>query len=389
MNSGRTLFSQMIDHLPQHEFRKCVARYRGNHRTRTFSCWDQLLCMAFAQFTFRESLRDIVTCLGSVGTGRYHMGIRGKLSRSTLADANESRDWRIFADFAHTLIPEARKLCLKHNLKIDLDARLYALDSTIIDLCVGLFPWAGFKADQRAVKLHTQLDLRGNIPTFMRISPANVHDVNFLDQLNIEPGAFYVMDRGYLDFERLYRFTTHAAYFVTRPRKNFSFRCLTSGVIPQGNAIHCDQTIRPRSFYPRTGYPQPLRRIGYYDEATNKRLTFITNNFTLAAQSVADIYRLRWQVELFFKWIKQHLRIKAFFGTSPNAVKTQVWVAVTVYLLVVITKHRLNLAATPHEIMQVLSVSIFEKTPIKQAFSGDLAENREPGNHKQLSLFEL
>jgi len=389
MNSGRSLFAQLIDHLSIHEFRKCVARYGGNRRVRRFSCWDQFLCMAFAQFTFRESLRDIVSCLQSVGAARYHMGFRGSISRSTLADANESRDWRIFADFAQSLIPEARRLYQDHDLGIDLNANLYALDTTIIDVCIGLFPWALFKSKQHAVKLHTQLDLRGNIPSFLHISPAKTHDVNFLDQLIIEPGAFYMMDRGYLDFTRLHRFTTHAAFFVTRARKNFRFRRIASADTGKTDGVLCDQTIKLLSFYPRKGYPSPLRRIGYYDAKQDRRLVFITNNFILPPRTIADMYRLRWQIELFFKWIKQHLRIKAFYGTSANAVKTQIWIAVTVYLLSAIVNKRLGLKANLHEMMQILSVSIFEKTPINQAFCRDGAKMIDSDNHKQLSLFDL
>jgi hypothetical protein len=389
MNYGRALFSQMVDHLSLPEFRKCVARYNGNHRLRTFSCWDQFLCMAFAQFTFRESLRDIVSCLRSTGSGLYHLGIRGNVSRSTLADANESRDWRIFADFAKTLIIEARGLYLDHDLGIHLTEKVYALDSTVIDLCMSLFPWAVFKSQQHAVKVHTQIDLRGNIPTFLHISPAKTHDVNFLDQLQIEPGAFYIMDRGYLDFARLYRFTTHAAFFVTRPRGNFRFKRIASAPVDKSSGVRCDQTIALVSFYPRKGYPQQLRRIGFYDVEQRRRIVFITNNFELPARTIADLYRLRWQIELFFKWIKQHLRVKAFYGTSDNAVKTQIWIAVCVYLTTLIARKRLGLEIELHTMMQILSVSIFEKTPAKTLFSRNPEEIAEKENHKQLQLFKL
>jgi hypothetical protein len=389
MNHGRALFSQMIDHLSLHEFRKCVARYNGNHRVRTFSCWDQFLCMAFAQFTFRESLRDIVSCLRSTGSGLYHLGIRGNVSRSTLADANESRDWRMFADFANVLIADARKLYLDHDLGIDLTEKIYALDATIIDLCMSLFPWAVFRPHQRAVKVHTQIDLRGNIPTFLHISPAKTHDVNFLDQLQIEPGAFYIMDRGYLDFARLYRFTTHAAFFVTRPRGNFRFKCIARAPVDKTTGVRCDQTIALVTFYPRKGYPQRLRRVAFYDAGQQRRITFITNNFKLPARTIADLYRLRWQVELFFKWIKQHLRIKAFYGTSDNAVKTQIWIAVCVYLTTLIARKRLELQIDHHTMMQILSVSIFEKTPAKTLFSRRQAEITVDENHNQLLLFNL
>jgi hypothetical protein len=389
MNSGRALFSQMADHLSLHDFRKCVARYGGDHRVRTFSCWDQFLCMAFAQFTFRESLRDIVSCLRSAGSGLYHLGIRGHVSRSTLADANESRDWRIFADFARTLIDQARGLYLDHDLGVGLTERVYALDSTVIDLCMSLFPWALYKSRQHAVKVHTQIDLRGNIPTFLHISPAKTHDVNFLDQLQIEPGAFYVMDRGYLDFARLYRFTAQAAFFVTRPRGNFRFKRVASAPIDKTTGVRCDQTISLVWFYTRKGYPQRLRRVGYYDPEQRRRITFITNNFNLPARTIADLYRLRWQIELFFKWIKQHLRIKAFYGTSDNAVRTQIWIAVCVYLTTLIAHKRLALEIDHHTMMQILSVSIFEKTPAKTLFSRDRSEIAETENHKQLELFNF
>jgi len=389
MNSGRALFAQMVEHLSRHEFRKCVARYDGNRRVRSFTCWDQFLVMAFAQFTFRESLRDIVSCLRSAGSGLYHMGISGNISRSTLADANESRDWRIFADFAQVLIAEARGLYLDHDLGIGLTEKVYALDSTIIDLCMSLFPWAIYKSQQHAVKVHTQLDLRGNIPTLLHISPAKVHDVNFLDQHQIEPGAFYIMDRGYLDFARLYRFTTGAAFFVTRPRGNFRFQRIASAPVDKTTGVRCDQTISLVWYYTRKGYPQRLRRIGFYDVEQRRRITFITNNFALPARMIADLYRLRWQIELFFKWIKQHLRIKAFYGTSDNAVKTQIWIAVCVYLTTLIAHKRMELKIDLHTMMQILSVSIFEKTPAKTLFSPEPKELIEVENHKQLQMFDL
>jgi Transposase DDE domain/Domain of unknown function (DUF4372) len=389
MNTGRSLFSQMIDHLSPHEFRKCVARYDGNRRVRSFTCWDQFLCMAFAQFTFRESLRDIVSCLRSADSGLYHLGIRGNISRSTLADANESRDWRIYCDFARTLIAEARELYLDHDLGIALTHKVYALDSTVIDLCMSLFPWAVYKSKQHAVKVHTQIDLRGNIPTFLHISPAKLHDVNFLDHILIEAAAFYIMDRGYLDFERLYRFTTNNAFFVTRPRGNFRFKRIASAPVDKPSGVRCDQTVALVSFYPRKAYPQRLRRIRFYDVEQRRQITFITNNFTLPAKTIADLYRLRWQIELFFKWIKQHLRIKAFYGTSDNAVRTQIWIAVCVYLVTTIAHKRLELEIDHHTMMQILSVSIFEKTPAKALFSTNRGEYAESENHKQLKLFEL
>jgi hypothetical protein len=372
MNVGRPLFAQLVDHLPMHEFRKCVRRYDGNRRVRSFSCWDQLLCMTFAQLSFRESLRDIVACLRSAEHRLYHMGIRGRVSRSTLADANESRDWRIYSDFAQVLIREARQLHLNESFGVELDSTVYALDSTTIDLCMTLFPWATYKTTQNAMKLHTLMDLRGNIPTFIRISPARLHDVNVLDDLVPEAGAFYVMDRGYLDFERLYRWTQRGAFFVTRARKNFRFRRIASHPVDKSTGVQCDQTISLVWFYPARNYPERLRRIRFFDAERSKRLVFLTNNFTLPAKTIADLYRSRWQVELFFKWIKQHLRIKAFYGTSPNAVKTQVWIAVCSYLLVAIVRKRLNLNMNLYTILQILSVSLFEKTPINQALSRDV-----------------
>jgi hypothetical protein len=389
MNGGRTIFSQLVEHLPIHEFRKCVARYRGNHRTKTFFCWDQFLCLIFAQLTYRESLRDIVACLRSRGGRLYHMGIRGTVSRSTLADANEGRDWRIYGDFAQVLIAQARSLYLDDDLGLNLNSTVYALDSTTIDLCISLFPWATYTPVQHAMKLHTLLDLRGNIPTFIRITPAQLHDVHFLDDLLLEPGAFYVMDRGYLDFTRLHRWTLAGAFFVTRARKNFRFRRLTSRKAEKTNGVICDQTIDLQYFYSIKGYPSPLRRIRYRDPNTGKKLVFLTNNFALPAKTIADLYRSRWQVELFFKWIKQHLRIKAFYGTSQNAVKTQVWTAVCAYLLVAIVKKRLNLDLNLYTILQILSVTIFEKMPVLQAFSEQSCDIVEGKFHNQLTLFEI
>jgi hypothetical protein len=389
MNSGQSLFSQLIDHLPSHEFRKCVQRYAGNHRVRSFSCWDQFLCMAFAQLTFRESLRDIVACLRSQERRLYHLGIRGTVSRSTLADANESRDWRIYADFAQVLIQQARPLYRGEDLGLDLANTVYALDSTIIDLCMTLFPWAHYKRAQHAMKLHTLLDLRGQIPTFIHITPAQVHDVNILDLLTPEPGAFYVLDRGYLDFQRLYRWTQQGAFFVTRARKHFRFRRLLSHPVDKSTGVQCDQTIALVWFYTRKNYPARLRRIRYWDAPRKKRLVFLTNNFALPARVIADLYRLRWQVELFFKWIKQHLRIKAFYGTSENAVKTQVWIAVCSYLLVAIVRKQLNLQVNLYTMLQVLSVSLFEKMPINQAFSLNNSFPAGSENPNQLRLLDF
>ena len=383
------MFAQLTDHLPRHEFRKCVERYDGNYRVRSFSCWDQFLCMAFAQLTFRESLRDIVACLRSQDRRLYHLGIRGTVSRSTLADANESRDWRIYADFAGILIAEARRLYGQQDLGLELASTVYALDSTIIDLCLTLFPWARYKTEQHALKLHTLLDLRGAIPTFLHITAAQVHDVKILDALTPEAGAFYVMDRAYLDFERLYRWTLHGAFFVTRARKNFRFTRLSSHPVDKATGVQCDQTIALVWFYTARGYPAQLRRIRYWDAERGQRLIFLTNNFLLPAPAVAELYRCRWQVELFFKWIKQNLRIKAFYGTSQNAVKTQVWIAVSTYLLAAIVRKHHHLDLTLSTMLQILSVSLFEKTPITQAFSLSGVSTMETDSHNQLRLLDF
>ncbi len=389
MNSGRTIFAQLLDYLPTREFRKCVARYRGDHRIKTFSCWDQFLCMIFAQLTYRESLRDIVDCLRSQSQRLYHMGFRSLVSRSTLADANEVRDWRIYADFAQALIVRARELYLNEDLGVELSNTVYALDSTTTDLCFSLFPWATYKSIQHAVKLHTLLDLRGNIPTVIRITPAQLHDVQFLDHIILEPGAFYVMDRGYLDFSRLYRWTLAGAFFVTRARKNFRFRRVISHEVDKTTGVQCDQTILLTWFYPLKGYPERLRRIRFLDPQNQKRLVFLTNNFVLPAKTIADLYRRRWHVELFFKWIKQHLRINAFVGTSRNALKTQVWTAVCAYVLVAIVKKRLHLDMSLYTILKILSVSLFQKTPILHAFSKPEAQIVEGIGHNQLELFNI
>lgn len=386
MNLGQSLFAQLMDHLPLHEFRKCAQRYGGNYRVRSFSCWDQFLCMAFAQLTYRESLRDIVACLRSQERRLYHLGIRGTVSRSTLADANESRDWRIYADFAAVLIAEARRLYGREDLGLDLANTVYALDSTIIDLCMTLFPWARYKSAQHALKLHTLLDLRGSIPTFIRVTAAQVHDVNLLDALTPEAGAFYVMDRAYLDFQRLYRWTEHGAFFVTRTRKNFRFTRLVSRPVDKTTGVQCDQIIALVWFYSARGYPAHLRRIRYWDAEHNRRLVFLTNNFLLPASAIADLYRRRWQVELFFKWIKQNLRVKAFYGTSENAVKTQIWIAVSVYVLVAIVCKRLDLKVELYTFPQVISVTVFEKLVIQAAFSPDATDSADAPNDNQLNL---
>ena len=365
MHIGNLVFSQLMEFAPWHTFRRLVAKYRGDFNVRTFSCLDQFLSMAFAQLTYRESLRDIEACLRAQPTKLYHMGLRGTVSRSALADANESRDWRIFAEFAHALIRTARRLYAQDPLSVDLAETVYALDATTIDLCLSLFPWAKFRTTKAAVKLHTLLDLRGSIPSFIHISDGKLHDVNVLDVLIAEPGAFYVMDRGYLDFERLYRFNQAASFFVTRAKSNFKFKRVYSRPVDRSTGLLCDQEVELVVFYSRRDYPARLRRIRYRD-AEGRRLVFLTNHMTLPPLTICELYRSRWQVELFFKWIKQHLRIKRFFGTSENAVKTQVWIAVAVYVLVTIVRKRLNLDLSLHEMLQILSITPFEKTPLFQ-----------------------
>jgi len=389
MNHGRSLFSQILEYLPHYELARCIARYRGNRRVRRFSCSDQLLCMSFAQMTFRDSLRDTVCSLRASGTTLYHLGIRGRVSKSTLADANERRDWRIWADLAHVLIAQARVLYVDQPMGVRLGRSVYALDSTTIELCMSLFPWAAYKRKQRAIKLHALVDLRGNIPVFLRISTGKGQDMLALDQLIIEPGAFYVMDRGYLDFTRLHRFTRAGAFFVTRARKSLRFYRLESRHPDKAAGIMCDQTIRLVYFYSRKGHPTPLRRVRLADPRTGKRLTFLTNNFTLSAATIADLYRQRWQIELFFKWIKQYLRIKSFYGTSVNAVKTQVWIGVIVYVLLAIVKKREGLDVPLSQMLTILSVRAFEKTPINQAFSNDVPTAAKPQDCNQLELFDL
>ena len=365
MHIGNLVFSQLMEFAPWHTFRRLVAKYRGDFNVRTFSCLDQFLSMAFAQLTYRESLRDIEACLRAQPTKLYHMGLRGKVSRSALADANESRDWRIYAEFAHSLIRTARRLYAQEPLAVDLAETVYALDATTIDLCLSLFPWAKFRKTKAAVKLHTLLDLRGAIPSFIHISDGKLHDVNVLDVLIAEPGAFYVMDRGYLDFERLYRLHQAASFFVTRAKSNFKFKRVYSRPVDRSTGLLCDQEVELVVFYSRRDYPARLRRIRYRD-TEGRRLVFLTNHMTLAPLIICELYRSRWQVELFFKWIKQHLRIKRFFGTSENAVKTQVWIAVAVYVLVAIVRKRLNLELSLHEMLQILSITPFEKIPMIQ-----------------------
>jgi len=387
MYTGQLIFSQVMDHLPMHTFRRCVKRYHGNHKIKSFTCLDQFLCMAFAQLAYRESLRDIEACLRAQQSKLYHMGIRGKISRSTLADANEKRDWRIYADFAQSLIHIARKLYLDDEFGVELDQTVYALDSTTIDLCLSVFPWARFRKAKGAIKLHTLLDLRGNIPTFISISAGLLHDVNVLDELIPEPGAFYIMDRGYMDFARLYHLTQWTACFVIRAKSNLKFRRLYSNPVDKITGIRCDQIIIPTGFYTSRNYPEKLRRVKYFDAQTQKTLTFLTNNFALPALTIAELYRCRWQIELFFKWIKQHLRIKSFYGTSENAVKTQIWIAVSVYVLVAIIKKRLKLEVSLYTILQILSVTTFEKTSILQILTDSHCTTEMDESHNQLNLF--
>lgn len=389
MNVGRTVFSQLMDHLPSYEFHKCVARYHGDSHFRRFSCWDQYLAMAFAQLTYRESLRDIEACLRSVSGKLYHMGLRGKVARSTLADANESHDWRIYADFAQVLIGIARPLYARDPIGVDLDDSVYALDSTTIDLCLTLFPWARFRKRKAAVKMHTLLDLHGNIPTFIRITEGAVHDVNVLDEIVPEAGAFYVMDRGYIDFQRLFAFSLCSAFFVVRTKENVLLQRRSSRPVDKTTGVRSDHTVILTAINSAKAYPDQLRRVSYLDLETNKRLKFLTNNFVLPAVTIARLYKARWQVELFFKWIKQHLRIKAFYGTSENAVKTQIWIAVSVYVLVAIIRKRLRLDVSLYQILQILSVTLFEKVPILQALQACDSQNESCDDGKQLILFEF
>jgi transposase len=389
MHTGRFVFAELIAHLPHKEFQKCVTRYDGDHHRRSFSCWDQYLAMAFAQFTYRESLRDIEACLEAMQGKLYHLGFRGKVARSTLADANETHDWRIFADFAHYLIGVAQSLHAEDPIGFELDQDLYALDSTTIDLCLSLFAWAKFRKHKAAVKMHTLLDLHGNIPTFISITNGKVHDVNILDEIVPEAGAFYVMDRGYVDFKRLYVFTLSAAFFVVRTKSNIVLQRRYSHPVDKSTGVRSDHTVILTAIDSAEAYPEQLRRVSYLDVKTRKRFKFLTNNFTLPALTIALIYKSRWQVELFFKWIKQHLRIKAFYGTSENAVKTQIWIAVSVYVLVAIVRKRLGLEASLYQILQILSVTLFEKTPILQALQASDFENDLPDTGNQLILFDF
>lgn len=388
MNQGQTVFSQIIDFLPKKKFNQCVNRYNGDHRIRSFTCYNQFLCMAFAQLAYRESLRDIECCLRAMREKLYHMGIRGKVSRSTLADANETRDWRIYSDFAQVLIHEARRLYVDDDLGLELKETVYALDSSTIDLCLSLFPWAQFRKTKAAVKLHTLLDLRGDIPTFIWITDGKVHDVNVLDHLIPEPGSIYVMDRAYLDFKRLYQMDQCSAIFVTRSKVNTGLRRIYSQKIDKSTGVKCDQVVLPTGFYAKKDYPDKLRRVKYFDIEQGRTFNFLTNQFTLPAITIAELYRYRWRVEIFFKWIKQHLRIKKFFGTSENAVKTQIWIAISTYVLVAIMKKQMKIDLTLYTILQILSISLFEKKPIYQVLTENPYKNKIASGHIQLKLFE-
>lgn len=387
MNSGKTVFAQLLQHLPRYEFSQCVRRYHGNHNVRSFSCLDQFLCMAYAQLSYRESLRDIITCLSSHRQKLYHMGFRGKLAKSTLADANELRDFRIYQDFGYVLIDIASKLYRDEDLGLDLDLAVYALDSTIIDLCLSTFPWATFRKRKAAVKIHTLLNVQGSIPTFIFVTPASVHDIKVMDDVPIDADAVYTMDRAYLDFERLYRINQLFAFFVIRSKSNTRLRRIYSAPVDKTTGVQADQTVMLVGYKSRLAYPDPMRRVRYRDVERNRRLVVLTNNFLIPAKTIADIYRSRWQVELFFKWIKQHLRIKSFFGTSPNAVKTQIWIAVSAYLLVAIVKKRLKLPGSLHTILQILEVNLFEKKPISQLVTNASDHEIEQHDDNQLNLF--
>ncbi|MHA1569459.1 MAG: IS4 family transposase [Alphaproteobacteria bacterium] len=387
MYQGRTVFSQLLDFMPRSIFHRCVTRYSGDKRTRSFTCLDQFICMAFAQLTFRDSLRDIVACLQALPEKLYHVGIRGRVSKSTLADANEKRDWRIYADFAQVLIKQARRLYTEEDFGLALKETVYALDATTIDLCLQLFPWAHFRRAKGGIKMHTLLDLRGNIPSFIAVTHALVHEVRVLGNLIPEPGAIYLLDRGYLDMKRLYRLHQHGAFFVVRAKSNTKFRRLYSHPVDKESGLRCDQIVVPKSFYPARDYPEKLRRIKFVDQEKQKTFVFLTNQFLLPAFTITELYRCRWQIELFFKWIKQHLRIKSFYGTTENAVKVQIWIAISVYVLVAIMKKQLHIDLRLYNILQILSVTLFEKIPILQALNAAAYKNQKGVLANQLNLF--
>jgi len=389
MNTEPTVFAQIMAFLPLHEFRKCVQRYHGDYKVRKFSCLDQFFCLAFAQLTYRESLRDIVSCLKTMKSRLYHMGIRGRVSRNNMANANEARDWRIYADFAQVLIAEARRLYRDEDIGLELENTIYAFDSTTIDLCLSLFPWAQFRKHKGAIKLHTLLDLRGSIPTIIHITEGNTHDVRILDDLFFEPGSFYLLDRGYLDFSRLYTLDQHHAFFVIRAKSNLKSRRISSQRVDKTKDLTSDQRIVLTGPKSKTDYPDAIRRVRFYDRENDRYLTFLTNNFFLPALTIAKLYKLRWQVELFFRWIKQNLRIKSFYGTSENAVRTQIWVAITVYALVAIIKKKLDLQVPLYTFFQILSIMAFEKTPLNQLFTETSDHESMPDDGNQLLLFNL
>ena len=389
MNKGQTVLTEIMSYLPRHSFRKCVNKYQGNYKVRSFSCWEQFLVMAFAQLTYRESLRDIETCLRAMQNKLHHIGIQSNISRSTLADANEKRDYRIYADFALILINEAKELYKDEKLFGELNATIYALDSTTIDLCLSLFPWAKFRSTKSAIKIHTLLNLQNNIPAFINITDGSVHDVNILDELITEIGAFYIIDRGYTDFERLYRLNIGNAFFVTRAKSNLQFKRIYSHQVDKSLGLICDQSISLTGFYTSKDYPDKLRRIKYFDSENNRKLTFITNNFYLSAITIANLYKQRWQIELFFKWIKQNLKIKSFYGNSFNAVKTQIWIAISVYVLLAIIRKKLRIEHSLYTFLQVVSISIFEKVPIISMFSENNYTNDTIYSDNQLFLFNL
>ncbi len=389
MNQGQTIFSQIMNYLPKYSFDCCVKKYRGNYKVQSFTCWEQFLAMTFAQLTYRESLRDIETCLRAMQNKLYHIGIRSKISRSTLADANQNRNWKIYADFAYLLIDQAKELYRDDKFFKELDETVYALDSTTIDLCLSLFPWAKFRKTKSAIKIHTLLDLQNNIPSFISITDGSVHDVNILDELITEIGAFYIVDKGYIDFERLYNLNNNSAYFVTRAKSNFQFKRIYSHQVDKSLGLICDQSIVLKGFYPSKDYPDKLRRIKYFDSQNNRHLVFLTNNFRLPAMTIANLFKQRWQIELFFKWIKQNLKIKSFYGNTPNAVKTQVCIAISVYVLLAIIKKKLKIEHSLYTFLQLISISVFEKTPIISMFSDSNYTNEIDHNYNQLSLFNL
>lgn len=389
MYKGKTIFSQIMSFISKYQFNKIVNKYDGDYKVHFFTCWTQFLAMSFAQLTYRESLRDIETCLEAQSQKLYHLGFRCKVNKSTLADANENRDWHIYADFAQILIAEAVRLYSDEELPVELKNTVYALDSTTIDLCMSLFPWAKFRKKKGAVKLHTLLNLRGCIPTFVKITDGLVHDVNVLDDLTLEPDSFYIMDRGYIDFARLFELTENGSFFVTRAKKNFKFRRIYSTKVDKSTGLKCDQIVRLTGFYSSKDYPAKLRRIKYYDEENDSQIVLLTNNFDIPALTVAELYRNRWKIEIFFKWIKQHLRIKAFYGTSENAVKTQIWIAISTYVLIAIIKKRLKIDMSLYKILQILSITIFEKASINQILSDFEFSKNEKCFDNQLVLFNL